>query len=378
MPIVYPTQKDFAKKLNELGEHAPNYFLIVGPELYLQREATESVQKAADTFYTVEEHYTFGDDEYDFTELKENANNPGLFAMRRYYKFLISKKPTSALLKKLQQIANLKDRFHIYLFVFTQAAEKEISNSGFYRSLAEQNAFCFNCEKLPAYKFRGWIEQRLREFHFDYENKVVDELEYRFENNLFTLVQILTQLQIRGLHRITAQDIEEASEVFADYNLFDLMTAVLEGNLARANQMLEYLVFEKGESLQTIIGVIRKDMQYLYYCSNVHDVVNDDVGIQQLWDLPICNGYISAKVNNMINTLFLDKRKRAAVTNQLKFKLTRPRLCTMLSFISDIEVVSKTRDTPEQVVQHLKNFFMELNGRKTLQGTDLFLAELEL
>ncbi|RIY37517.1 DNA polymerase III subunit delta [Psittacicella gerlachiana] len=376
MALLQFNYESLAKDLAQQGY--PNYFLITGSDLLLQKEASEQVQKVVtDTngYYACEEVELYTDaDNFDLKELLLEVNQVGLFGVRKFIKIIVNRNLTTKILEDLKALAQANDKFHVYAFILLNW-ERKNEKSALYKTFKEQTDCAqIICEPLKGDKYRSWIRRRLRKYNFVFEDNVINFLFERFENNMFTLQQLLEQLKLREIKEITIALIEQTSQEFSDYGVFDLMPYVVAGKVNKACQVLDYLVYQKKESIGLIIGAIRRELFNLYTYRFRHQV---DSAAEFMTTPLVANGFAPG-TEEQFRRIYWDKEKRRIYEKYLRTLITRDRLYRLFIYLCDIDIASKTCFNLEQTLEHLRIFFEEFCSRSpfSLRSCEIFKDKL--
>lgn len=382
-----------AKTLAQGGAY-PNYFLVTGSELQLQKEAVDAITELVmdpQGPYRCEDTELYTDaDNYDINDLLMQVNQIGLFGVRKFIRIYCNNKPSPKLLKDLAALSKAGDQFHVYCFILLEW-DKKYLKAEFYQTLQQSpmhHCSHIECEPLKGDKYKSWIRNRLRKMRFQANNEIVEFLFDRFENNIFTLQQLLEQLKIRGVKELTIQELEEITQQFSDYGIFDLMPQVIGGNIRKANAILEYLVLQKKESIPKILGIIRNVLFTIYslrtddynqshkqqgsgYQRKIQQAYNqaaqenlpriDDYGIMTQF---IITGEINEQRLNTIKRLvnFDKKELLQGAINLFTQRMTREQILRLFNFLADIDLLCKTTISEESALELLKKLFIEFQS----------------
>ncbi|RIY33948.1 DNA polymerase III subunit delta [Psittacicella melopsittaci] len=372
MTLLKFSAETLAKDLAQQGY--PNYFLITGADLLLQKEATEAVQKLVTDpqgYYACEEVEIYTDaDKYNLNELLLDVNQVGLFGVRKFIKIIINRNVTAKVLSDLKELAQANDQFHVYAFILLNW-ERKNESSPLYKVFQQQvNCAQIPCEPLSGDAYRSWIRKRLRKYHFTFADNVINFLYERFENNMFMLQQLLEQLRLRDIKEIDIKLIEQTSQEFSDYSVFDLMPYVVAGNIRKAKAVLDYLVYQKGESLGLIIGVMRRDLIRIYSYRS-HSQVSSAA---EFMTSALAHQGLSPLQNQQFKKFYWDKDKRRYYETYLRTIGSRDRLYRLFIYLCDIDIANKTIFNTDTTVEHLGYFFTEFTSRNpfALRSCEIF------
>ncbi|RIY34407.1 DNA polymerase III subunit delta [Psittacicella hinzii] len=357
MALIQFNYENLSKELEKQGY--PNYFLISGNDLLQQKEASEAVQQVVmneNGHYACQEIELYTDaDNFDLKELLLEVNQVGLFGVRKFIKIIVNRNLTAKILDDLKALAQANDQFHVYAFILINW-ERKNENSALYRTFKTQvNCAQITCEPLKGDKYRSWIRRRLRKMNFEFPEEVINFFFERFENNMFTLQQLLEQLQLRNIKQIDIPLIEQISQEFSDYSVFDLMQHVVAGNIRKALQVLDYLVYQKKESIGLIIGIIRRELINIYSYQAQGKVDSPAT----FMTAPLVTVGFSPQQEQQFKRVYWDKDKRWQYERYLRTTATRDRLYRLFIYICDIDIASKTFMPLEEVMLHLRIFFNE-------------------
>lgn len=377
MAILEAKSDDIKSQIKNFG--APHYFLIVGDELLMQSEAVETITE----IYTnpkgpmhCEDIMIYTDaDKYDLNELLLDANQAGLFGIRKLHKFIFNNKPSEKILNDMAKLAAAQDMFHVYIFNFLQW-DKKNDSSKLVKQL-EQNpgftgAFKVICKPLTGDKYVSWIRQRLKKMHFEYEAEVPKYLEEMFEHSMFALQQVLTQLKIRGITQLTIAEINKTASLSSDYTVFDFIDALIYGDLAKVNYIIDYLVFTKKTDTSFIIAMLRNLLLKIYELRNRNSTKNSPV---LFISEPFFAEVIEPQQQEKLKKTVFDNKLRKQYSILLSNRINRKWLYEMFVFLTDIEIAMKTRDAEQKIVEFLKQFCLKFVTDNQSIDYDLFKLE---
>lgn len=260
-----------AQLANHLQQGLKNAYVLHGNEVLLVQEAADAIRHAARAQdFTERNTYTVSGAYFDWSEIVAASQSQSLFAARQIIEVHIpSGKPGRDGAKYVQQLAENATNNPDNLLLFTlPAPDKAMRNSAWFKSL-QQHTTCVAIDSIKRHALPQWIAQRLQQQGQHIAQGTEGEGVLRFfadcvEGNLLAAHQEIQKLGLlypQG--ELSAEQIQKAVLHVARYHVFDLSEAILTGQLARVQRMLDGLQAE-GESAVFVHYQLAEDIRALY------------------------------------------------------------------------------------------------------------------
>lgn len=143
-------------------------------------------------------------------------------------------------------------------------------------SLVEKNGILFESKKLPDYKIPGFISSIFQQRSIAAEPKAIQMLSEFLGNDLNKICKEIDKLAIilaeKALKRVTPEVVEENVGISKDYNGFELVKAIAEKDVLKANRIIQY--FEKNPKknpIQLTLTVLFNYFSNLLICYYTQD-----------------------------------------------------------------------------------------------------------
>lgn len=244
----------------ENSPQPPAVCLIAGDEPLLQCEAADALRAAARRAGFTEREVFDVDAGFDWSQLTEAAASMSLFGERRLLELRMPNgKPGTAGSKALQDYCN-NPPADTLLLLTSNRLEKGGRESAWAKAVERVGAFVY-CWPLPLEKMPQWVAQRLRKAGLQPDQQAVELIAERAEGNLLAAAQAIEKLCL--LNGQGAVDASSAAEALADsarYGVDDLCDAALEGDLQRAQRILEVLE-QEGVGQPLILWALARDIR---------------------------------------------------------------------------------------------------------------------
>jgi len=148
------------------------------------------------------------------------------------------------------------------ILIIAHKYKKLDKRSRIYKIL-KKNAVIFESELVKDYKLQGWISDYVKKKKFRITDKAIALVAEFVGNDLSRVVNELEKLfiVIKEGEEINEKHIEKHIGISKDYNVFELVNAVLERDIVKANKIIKYF----GENPKaTHITVILGSLYGLY------------------------------------------------------------------------------------------------------------------
>ncbi len=184
------------------------------------------------------------------------------------------------IIREAQDIRNW-DAFESYfaspqpstLLVICHKYKKFDSRKKAFKALGKENV-TFLSEKVRDYQLTSWITKYVQEIGYGITNKATSLLAEFLGNNLGKIINELDKLSIlleKGT-KINDVHIEENIGISKDYNVFELVNAIGELNILKANKIIQY--FEQNPKAANIVVIIPNLFTFFQRLMMIHFLAN--------------------------------------------------------------------------------------------------------
>jgi len=248
---------------NTLNQGFKPVWLVFGDEPWQKNDSLASIKNyALDQGYSEIIRFSV-DDKFDWQSLLQEYQSMSLFSSQRIIEVeLVTTKIGDAGGKALLQ---LSEQLHqdVQLIFHGPKLDGAGQKRKWFKSLEQQGCF------LPLYDIEGkqlknWLLQQSRNLKLSLQPELVELLMELFEGNLSSLHQELQKLAIlfEG-QTIKVEDAEQLVIKQAKFNPFQLIDALLLGELAKCIKILDQLKHE-GTAPGQLIWFIHKEVKQLF------------------------------------------------------------------------------------------------------------------
>ncbi|MEX1001271.1 MAG: DNA polymerase III subunit delta [Crocinitomicaceae bacterium] len=148
------------------------------------------------------------------------------------------------------------------ILIFAHKYKKLDKRSRIYKIL-KKNAVVFESEGVKDYKLAAWINDKVKKNGYQITDKACALIAEHVGNNLERIINEINKLFIvlKKGEQINEKHIEMHIGISKDYNVFELVNAVLERDIVKANKIIKYF----GENPKaTHITVVMGSLYGLY------------------------------------------------------------------------------------------------------------------
>ncbi|HWO99285.1 MAG TPA: DNA polymerase III subunit delta [Methylococcus sp.] len=235
---------------------APVYVLS-GDEPLQLGEAADAVRTAArERGYGLREWF-YVEPGFDWSSFLEAANSVPLFGDRRILDLRLHSKPDKEGISALQRYFAQPAPDAILLITLPRLLKEEV-NSPWVRA-AESVGVLVQVWPLEGRELIAWLDRRMNRLGMLADQSGLRLLAARVEGNLLAAAQEIEKLHILlGPGRVEDEQILAAVSDCARYDVFDISTAMLEGQAARVQRVLRGLEGEGVAPLVVLWAVTRE------------------------------------------------------------------------------------------------------------------------
>ncbi|MEX0606124.1 MAG: DNA polymerase III subunit delta [Marinobacter sp.] len=246
-------------QLNQLlsKKLAPVY-LVSGDEPLLVQEACDEIRKTARTA-GYEDRVTFhADKQLDWRSVAEECGALSLFAEKRRIEIHL---PTG----KLGDGRDVIEQFlaspadDIVLLLISVKLDPAELRRKWYKTLQNEGVHV-TVWPIDPDKFPGWLQQRAKAQGLTLTRGALDMLVHRLEGNLLAASQEMDRLALFSKTKtIDEEVVEQAVQNSARFNLFELVTELLMGDVANAQKIIGALE-QEGDNPLGLLAVLSRDI----------------------------------------------------------------------------------------------------------------------
>lgn len=237
-------------------------YLITGDEPQQMMEAGDLVRKAAREWGAAEREVFEVDASFDWGRLNESSNTLSLFGDRRIIELRIPNgKPGREGGAALSEYAQQLPEDSILLITMGKVDHRSQSSkwfTGLDKVGAILQVWPVDIKHLPR-----WIEDRMRQKGLEPGPEVARLLSERVEGNLLAAAQEVDKLLLlHGSGHIDLQTVQSAVGNSARFDVFALVDAALQGDVARTAQMLQSIKGE-GVAAPVVLWALVRELRVL-------------------------------------------------------------------------------------------------------------------
>ncbi len=238
-------------------------WLVFGDEPWQKIDSLQQIKKFA-LAQGYEETVRFcADDKFDWLAVVDEYQAMSLFASQRIIEVEITNGKVNETTSKI--LLALADNFHqdVMLIFHGPKLDAAAQRKKWFKSY--ESAGCF----LPLYDIEGkqlvnWLHNQARQLQVNLAPELIPLFIELFEGNLLALHQELQKLSILfGTTQVTLEEAEKIVIKQAKFNPFQIIDAMLTGNIAKCISMLDQLQHE-GAAVGQLVWFIHKEISQLH------------------------------------------------------------------------------------------------------------------
>jgi len=249
---------------NTLNQGLKPVWLVFGDEPWQKNDSLQMI-KSSYQQQGFSELIRFSiDEKFDWSLLQEEYQAMSLFSSQRIIELDIVNNKLGD--KGSKAILSLCENLHtdVLLILHGNKLDAAGQKRKWFKSL--ESAGCF----LPIYDIEGkllnqWIHRQAQNCQLNLQPDVIALMAELFEGNLNALSQELQKLSILfGQQSISQQDVESLLIKQAKFNPFQLIDAMLIGNIRKCIAMLDQLQ-QEGTAITQLLWFVHKEIKQLVF-----------------------------------------------------------------------------------------------------------------
>ncbi len=272
-----------AQLSQHLQKGLKSLYTLHGDEALLIQEAADAIRaEARNQGFTERVVHTVAGAHFDWSEVLASGGSMSLFGDKQMVEVRIpSGKPGKEGSPAIQQIAESAKGNDDVLTIFVLPKLDKMSKTGAWFSALDSFGVTIEVQEIDRRALAPWLTQRLAQVGLRVKGGEEGERTLKFfadrvEGNLLAAHQEIQKLSL--LHptssdlpkELSFEQIEAAVLNVARYDVFKLSEAVLAGNLARAQRMLDGLQAE-GEAEVLVHWALSEDIRNLHRVRSLMD-----------------------------------------------------------------------------------------------------------
>lgn len=238
-------------------------WLIFGDEPWQKNDALAQLKNYAQHEGFEETLRFFADEKFDWQNVVQEYNAMSLFASRRVIEIEFAAGKVNEAESKV--LLSLAEDFHQDVLLVLHGPKLDAANQKKKWFKQYENQGCF----LPLYDIEGrqlhqWLQREAKALQLNLSPEIYSLFVELFEGNLLALSQELQKLAILfGQQTISIEEAEKIVIKQAKFNPFQLIDALLLGQLTRCSQILIQLENE-GVASGQLIWFLHKEINQLF------------------------------------------------------------------------------------------------------------------
>ncbi|QIZ77583.1 DNA polymerase III subunit delta [Ferrimonas lipolytica] len=245
----------FASQLQRELTKLPQVMMVFGDDVLIREECRDTIREQLMKRQGIEERLSMvQESSFDWQGLLQECQALSLFASRRLIELeLPTLKPgTEGAAALVELAANLAQQQDTFVLLHGPKAAREQTNSKWFKSL-DKVGLHIQALTPEGSHYQRWIGERARRHKLNLSSSATQLIASMFEGNLMAADQTMAQLGlISDGQRIEQTELQELLEDQSRYTVFQLVDALLAGQIPMAIKMLNQLQLE--DTAPTLIG----------------------------------------------------------------------------------------------------------------------------
>ncbi|MDV2077112.1 DNA polymerase III subunit delta [Marinobacter xestospongiae] len=236
---------------------APVY-LVSGDEPLLVQECCDQIRQAARKAGYGDRVTYHADQQLDWNTVGEEFGALSLFAEKRRIEIHLPNGKLGDGRKILEQVLPEPPDDIILILISARLDAAELRRKWY--KLLQDKGVHVTVWPVDNDKFIGWLQQRARNQNLHLTRGALDMLAERLEGNLLAAAQELERLALFANGETIDEDtVEKAVQDSARFNVFELVTELLQGNAQSAQRIIGFIQHE-GENPLGLLSILSRDL----------------------------------------------------------------------------------------------------------------------
>jgi len=263
-----------------LKKEIASLYLVSGDEFLLVQEACDAIRKHAKESGYTEREVFYIESGSNWEQFLNSINNSSLFGDKALIELRLKGKITDAGKKILQNYANQPAPDKIVLIISNKLDSSQQKTAWF--KAVDANGIFLPIWPLEPTKLPLWIANRLKLTGIRTDNQGIQVIVDHVSGNLLAAAQEIEKLLLLyGQGDLTADQISTAVTDNARFNIFNLLDAAINHNIAIVNRIFDNLKNENVEPV-IILWAITNELRSLINISfSLQQGINIDQAMKQ-------------------------------------------------------------------------------------------------
>lgn len=270
---IYPDQLEKIIK-----ESLFNRYFLFGNDLFLLQESQDKIISQTKIKIFNEHYIAFLNVNTDWDAIFSFCCTTSLFSARKTLLLIVSENiDLSSLIDKFVYLFSLLNKDIIFIFRGMKLTRTQ-ENSKWFKALSH-NSIVIICETPEGNQLLNWANNYAKRINLTLNDESFKILCSCYEGNLLAMSQALERLLlIYPKENPTLIQVKLAINNDANFNLFNWIDAILDGNSKRAYHILQNLYIESIEPV-ILLRVIQKEVLFLLYVKREYQIETNQIRI---------------------------------------------------------------------------------------------------
>jgi DNA polymerase-3 subunit delta len=150
-----------------------------------------------------------------------------------------------------------------WLLIEVPALDWKARKGDWVQKLRAQGAAVVPVEPVPAGRMHEWVDSRARQLGLELDAEATAQVAAFCEGNLMAAEQALYKLDMAGIRQIDGDQLRRLLYDQAQFDVFSLSDAWLQGQAERLLHVLNQLQQQGGIEPMALLGMLRRDIEHL-------------------------------------------------------------------------------------------------------------------
>tara|TARA_A100001015_G_scaffold263778_1_gene310962 strand:+ start:1717 stop:2721 length:1005 start_codon:yes stop_codon:yes gene_type:complete len=262
---------------NQITKHWQPFFILSGSEAFLIQDTLMTILNICDKGGYTRKRLTLKTTS-DWETFIQHYTQPSLFAQKECFILtLASWTFTKSTLPMLNQILACDATHHCTIFIAPKLT-KQIEKKKAIQPLLQKSVH-IPIWPLEGLQYKKWLTAKAKTLNLNLTDEAQTSLSEYTQCSPIGTAQLLEQLALLNITRITPKDIDSLNQPYQNLSTFHWHTFILEGHLDQAIRALP-LLKQQGTSEMALIALLQKTFHHLtdlYYAkqqNNFASVLN--------------------------------------------------------------------------------------------------------